>query len=49
MLSSYDSVLITTDQSTYDYEWIVKHATLIVDTRNATVNVERERSKIVKA
>jgi len=49
MLARYDCVLITTDHSCYDYEWIAKHAKLIVDTRNATASVRSNRSKIVKA
>ena len=30
-----DCVLIVTDHSDYDYEWIAQHASLVVDTRNA--------------
>lgn len=49
MVQSYDCVLIATDHSCYDYDWIVKHAKLVVDTRNATGNVKTGRKKIVKA
>jgi UDP-N-acetyl-D-glucosamine dehydrogenase len=49
MLASYDAVLIATNHSDYDYAWIVKHANLIVDTRNATEDVKTGRKKIVKA
>jgi len=49
MLKSYDCVLIATDHSAYDYDWIVRHAKLIVDTRNATAKVTGGRKKIVKA
>ncbi len=49
MLASYDVVLISTDHSDYDYNWIVKNAELVVDTRNATGRVRAGRSKIVKA
>ena len=49
MLKSYDVVLISTDHSCYDYDWIVRNAQLVVDTRNATSQVKRGRSKIVKA
>ena len=35
-VGEYDCVLIVTDHSDYDYQWIVQHASLIVDTRNAT-------------
>jgi len=48
-LASYDAVLISTDHSAYDYDFIVRHARLVVDTRNATANVRNGRSKIVKA
>jgi UDP-N-acetyl-D-glucosamine dehydrogenase len=34
-----DIVLITTDHSTYDYENILRHAPLVIDTRNATKKV----------
>jgi UDP-N-acetyl-D-glucosamine dehydrogenase len=49
MLGGYDVVLIATNHGDYDYDWIVKHAPLVVDTRNATANVRAGRSKIVKA
>jgi len=49
MLKSYDCVLIATDHSDYDYPWIVQHAKLVVDTRNATKGVKTGRKKIVKA
>ena len=49
MLAGYDVVLISTDHSDYDYEWIVKNSQLVVDTRNATEGVRKGRKKIVKA
>ena len=49
MLKKYDVVLISTAHSDYDYDWIVRNAQLVVDTRNATANVKRGRKKIVKA
>lgn len=49
MLRGYDAVLIATDHSSYDYEFIVQHARLVIDTRNATVGVKKGRKKIVKA
>ncbi len=48
-LQSYDAVLISTDHSVFDYEFIVKHARLVIDTRNATRNIQEGREKIVKA
>ncbi len=49
LLASYDVVLISTDHSDYDYDWIVDKAKLVVDTRNAAAAVRKGRGKIVKA
>lgn len=49
MLKNYDIVLIATDHSDYDYKWIAANAKLVVDTRNATADIKRGRSKIFKA
>jgi len=49
VLKSQDVVLITTDHSSVDYQWVVDSASLIVDTRNATRRVTRGSEKIVKA
>jgi UDP-N-acetyl-D-glucosamine dehydrogenase len=46
-LADYDCVLIATDHSSYDYASIVRHAELVVDSRNATRNVKQHRNKIV--
>ena len=48
-LASQDCVLIATDHSAYDYDFIVRHAPLVIDTRNATRNVVEGRWKIRKA
>ncbi len=48
-LAAYDCVLISTDHSDYDWDFIVKHASLVVDTRNATQHVKDNREKIIKA
>ena len=48
-LREADCVLIATDHGAYDYEWIVRHARRVVDTRNATKNVRNGREKITKA
>ncbi|MEX0717775.1 MAG: nucleotide sugar dehydrogenase [Planctomycetaceae bacterium] len=48
-LASQDCVLIATDHSCYDWEHVVRHARLVVDTRNATKNVTVGREKIRKA
>ena len=49
LLEAQDCVLIATAHSGYDYPGIVKHAQLVVDTRNGTVDVVEGREKIVKA
>ena len=46
-LARYDCVLIATDHSSYNYEQIVEHAKLVVDSRNATRNVRNSRDKVV--
>ncbi|MBI2824345.1 MAG: nucleotide sugar dehydrogenase [Planctomycetia bacterium] len=47
-LAAQDCVLIATDHSDYKYDDIVRHAKLVIDTRNATKNVREHREKIVK-
>ncbi len=47
LLKSADCVLITTDHSSYDYEFVVANSTTIIDARNATKNVKSGREKIV--
>src|SRR6202047_1472734 len=46
-LAGYDCVLIATDHSSYDYPMIVESSQLVVDTRNATRRIARNRNKIV--
>lgn len=48
-LSASDAVMIVTDHSSYDYARIVRHAKLVVDTRDACRDVKTGRDKIVKA
>jgi UDP-N-acetyl-D-glucosamine dehydrogenase len=48
-LKKYDCVLIATDHSAVDYDLVVKHANLIVDTRNATGRKKRPAGRVVKA
>ena len=48
-LAEADCVVIATDHSAYDYDSIVAHSRLVVDTRNATARVTEGRDKIVKA
>ena len=48
-LSSLDCLLVATNHSSYDWDFIVEHAPLIVDTRNATRDVTAGREKIHRA
>lgn len=45
-LASRDLVIIATDHSSIDYQWVVDNSKRIFDTRNATRNVVRGREKI---
>ncbi|HVB28346.1 MAG TPA: nucleotide sugar dehydrogenase [Terriglobia bacterium] len=47
-LSEPEAVIIATDHSIYDYAFIVRHAKLVIDTRNATRQVKEHREKIVQ-
>ncbi|MCK6554773.1 nucleotide sugar dehydrogenase [Candidatus Binatia bacterium] len=44
-----DAVVIVTDHSTVDYEAVVRHGRLVVDTRNATRHIATDRDRIVSA
>ncbi len=48
-LGAQDCVLISTDHSAYDHNFIVEHSRMVLDTRNATKNVKHGREKIFKA
>ncbi len=43
-----DCVVIITDHSNVDYEFILRHSSLIVDTRNACKNIRGKKDKVVK-
>jgi UDP-N-acetyl-D-glucosamine dehydrogenase len=47
-LAAADCVVIATDHKSYDWEWLARHARVIVDTRNATRVVTSPRAKIIK-
>jgi len=47
-LQRADCVVIVADHSAYDWEWIVEHSRLVVDTRNATKGVEANSARVVK-
>jgi UDP-N-acetyl-D-glucosamine dehydrogenase len=46
LLKKVDLVVIVTDHSEYDYDWIVENAKAVFDTRNATKGVKKNRNKI---
>lgn len=48
-LAAADAVMIVTDHSSIDYDFIVQASRLVVDTRNATRHVRQGREKIVHA
>jgi UDP-N-acetyl-D-glucosamine dehydrogenase len=48
-LAAQDCVVIVTDHSAYDWAWVLEHAPLVVDTRNATRNVVKGHDRIVPA
>ena len=47
-LGSADCLVIVTDHGAYDWRFVVDHARLIVDTRNATRGIQSNRCRIVK-
>lgn len=48
-LAAQDCVVIATAHSAYNYDFIVEHSRMVLDTRNATENVASGREKIFKA
>ena len=48
LLAGSDCVVIVTDHSDYDWQFIIDHARLVVDTRNATRGLRSEKCRIVK-
>ena len=48
-LAGYDCVIISTHHSAYDWQQVVDHAKLIIDTRNATRQTTGRRDHIVLA
>ncbi len=48
-LRSQDCLVVVTDHSAYDWPWIVEHARLVVDTRNATRDISAHPDRVVRA
>jgi len=47
-IAAADCVVVVTDHHSLDYERVVKHANLVVDTRNATAGIAGHRETIVR-
>ncbi len=47
LLRGMDCVVITTDHSSFDYDLVVRHSPLVVDTRNATRRTKGEKRNVV--
>ncbi len=47
LVESQDCVVITTDHSSIDYEWVVKHSALVIDSRNATKGLS-QRGNVIR-
>ncbi len=48
-IAAYDFLLLSTDHDDFDYEFIEKHAKMVVDSRNAFINHGIYSNKVVKA
>jgi len=48
-IASYDAAIIVTDHDNVDYGLLVKHARLVIDTRNATKNAGVTGGLVIKA
>jgi UDP-N-acetyl-D-glucosamine dehydrogenase len=48
-LAAVDCILLATDHSAYDYQFIMEHADLIIDTRNAFTGLKGAGGKVVQA
>jgi UDP-N-acetyl-D-glucosamine dehydrogenase len=48
-ITNTDAVVIVTDHSSVDYEWIVEHAELVIDTRGVTKTCRGSTSRVVTA
>ena len=42
-------VVIVTDHSAYDWDFVVAQSALVIDTRNATKHVRGDRERIIRA
>jgi UDP-N-acetyl-D-glucosamine dehydrogenase len=47
VLARADAVVIVTDHTDVDYQMVIDHARVVVDTRNATSKLKPSRARIV--
>jgi len=47
LLQDADAVVIVTDHTSFDYQEIVDHSRLVVDTRNATSKTSKSQARVV--
>ena len=47
-LATQDGVILVTDHSAYNYDWIVRHASLVLDTRNAVEAAGADCCRVLK-
>ena len=48
VVQAADCVIIATDHSNVNYEWVIAHAQLVLDTRNVTKHVKAGCAKVIK-
>jgi UDP-N-acetyl-D-glucosamine dehydrogenase len=48
-LTQYDIILLSTDHTNYDYNFIVEQSKLIIDTRYAFIRAGVKSNKVFKA
>ena len=48
VLEAADCVVVATSHSSYDWNWILEHSKLFIDTKNVTHGVASNRGKVVK-
>jgi UDP-N-acetyl-D-glucosamine dehydrogenase len=48
VIQAADCVIIATDHSNVNYEWVLDHTQLVLDTRNVTKHVNAGRARVIK-
>jgi UDP-N-acetyl-D-glucosamine dehydrogenase len=47
-VNSMDCIVLVTNHSAYDYQWLVEHAKIFIDTRNVTKDLADPRQVVIK-